>query len=75
MFHFVLNVFLFSVPDCPVSSPDLPCLEDGDAVLEDLGFATANLGRDLLCLGALCLGLHLVGFLGVLRRSRQQSAF
>ncbi|XP_034253078.1 LOW QUALITY PROTEIN: protein scarlet-like [Thrips palmi] len=61
--------------DCPVSSPDLPCLKDGGAVLEDIGFDTANLGRDLLGLGALCLGLHVVGFLGVVRRSRQQSAF
>lgn len=58
-----------------MSSPDLPCLEDGAAVLEDLGFDTANLTRDLLGLGGICLGLHFVGFLGVLRRSRQQSVF
>lgn len=53
----------------------MPCLSSGLEVLGDMGFDVSHFGRDLVGMSSLFLGLHAVGYLGVLRRSRQQAAY
>jgi hypothetical protein len=44
-------------------------------VLEELGFLPAHYNRDLLGMALLAVGLHLLGYTGIFRRSRQQAAY
>ncbi|PSN44293.1 hypothetical protein C0J52_12954 [Blattella germanica] len=64
----VLNI------QCP-NSTDLPCLENGQQVLDEYGFEADNLTRDLAVLAGFFVGLHFIGFLGVLKRSRKFAAY
>ncbi|KAK3912634.1 Protein scarlet [Frankliniella fusca] len=75
--HELLSIVYWrNVPhiDCPGPAGS-PCLSSGQEVLEELGFDAAHLTRDLAGMAALMLGLHALGYLGVLRRSRQQAAY
>ena len=50
-------------------------MESGQAVLDEYGFRTENLTIDFAVLGAFFIGLHFIGFLGILRRSKKKAAY
>ncbi|GFG34519.1 hypothetical protein Cfor_11530 [Coptotermes formosanus] len=62
------------VTGCP-NNTNLPCLENGQQVLDEYGFSTENLPRDLVALAVFYIVLHFVGFLGVWRRSKRIAAY
>jgi hypothetical protein len=59
---------------CP-NNTDLPCLENGQQVLDEFGFNTENLMRDIMALAVFYVTLHFIGFLGVWRRSKRKAAY
>ncbi|XP_033606490.1 protein scarlet-like [Cryptotermes secundus] len=59
---------------CP-NNTNLPCLENGQQVLDEYGFNTENLWRDLITLAVFYITLHFVGFLGVWRRSKKRAVY
>nr|WOD55117.1 ABCG transpoter Brown [Hymenopus coronatus] len=60
--------------ECP-DDPNMPCLKNGDQVLLEYGFDCKNLPRDLMALAVFYIGLHLIGFLSVWRRSKRQAIY
>jgi hypothetical protein len=59
---------------CP-NNTNLPCLENGHQVLDEYGFNTENLWKDLVALAVFYIILHFVGFVGVWRRSKKKAVF
>jgi hypothetical protein len=59
---------------CP-NNTNLPCLENGQQVLDEYGYSTENLPGDLVALSVFYIVLHFVGFLGVWRRSKRIAAY
>jgi hypothetical protein len=59
---------------CP-NNTNLPCLANGQQVLDEYGFNTENLLRDLVTLAVFYIVLHFIGFLGVWRRSKRKAAY
>ncbi|KDR23584.1 protein scarlet-like isoform X2 [Zootermopsis nevadensis] len=57
------------------NNTNLPCLENGQQVLDEYGFNTENLFRDLVVLAVFYIVLHFIGFLGVWRRSKRKAAY
>ncbi|GAB0088669.1 protein scarlet [Sergentomyia squamirostris] len=55
---------------CPVE-PNLPCLEDGDAVLDQYSFSANNLTRDLCALCGFYLVFHFLAYLFLWRRTKK----
>ncbi|KAJ4440446.1 hypothetical protein ANN_08587, partial [Periplaneta americana] len=53
----------------------LPCLENGQEILDEYGFETENLFKDLTALAIFYIVLHFVGFLSVWRRSKKSAAY
>jgi len=61
--------------ECWEDIPGAPCLHNGEEVLENYGFNTANYFIDLLGLSAIYCVTHLVGFLALLKRSKKQAIY
>uniref|UniRef100_A0A1B0D1T3 Uncharacterized protein n=1 Tax=Phlebotomus papatasi TaxID=29031 RepID=A0A1B0D1T3_PHLPP len=55
---------------CPVN-PNLPCLENGDAVLDQYSFSANNLTRDLCALCGFYLVFHFLAYLFLWRRTKK----
>lgn len=55
---------------CP-ELPDLPCLENGEEVLEYYSFSANNLHRNIFALIILYIGFHILGYLALLKSSRK----
>nr|BDX53025.1 Scarlet [Dorcus rectus] len=57
---------------CENSNPDLPCLTDGEQVLEKYSYSREHLARNLWNMIFLCLIFHVLGFLCLWRRTRRK---
>uniref|UniRef100_A0A1B0ESG4 ABC transporter domain-containing protein n=2 Tax=Lutzomyia longipalpis TaxID=7200 RepID=A0A1B0ESG4_LUTLO len=55
---------------CPVE-PNLPCLENGDAVLDQYSFSANNLTRDLCALCGFYVVFHFLAYLFLWRRTKK----
>lgn len=56
-------------------NPEVPCVTSGEGVLFKYGFSSQHLYFDFLGLLLLFTSLHLIGFLFLKRRSKQQSVY
>ncbi|XP_071440785.1 protein scarlet-like isoform X2 [Hetaerina americana] len=56
-------------------NPDMPCIRNGDEVLENYGFSEENLPIDILGLVLIYIISHIVGFTCFYRRSKNQAAY
>ncbi|XP_049962124.1 protein scarlet-like [Schistocerca serialis cubense] len=59
---------------CP-SNPDLPCLHNGEEVLDQYGFNPHNTMTDIIILFAFFVLLSMIGFIQIWRRSRKYSIY
>ncbi|XP_049811851.1 protein scarlet-like [Schistocerca nitens] len=59
---------------CP-NNPDLPCLHNGEEVLDQYGFNPHNTMTDIIVLFAFFVLLSMIGFIQIWRRSRKYSIY
>nr|XP_018896422.1 PREDICTED: protein scarlet [Bemisia tabaci] len=56
---------------CLENQPDLPCLENGQEILNKFSFGEDNLQRDILGLVLLYIAFHILGFLCLCKRMKR----